>query len=684
MKKILWMRIVPFLCVFLAVQARLVALPQEPPKEAKAQPAGWTPAEMMKVKSVGDVRVSPDGRRVVFTVTQPVMAGEKSEMLTHIHMANAYGSISFQFTYGEKSCNNPQWSPDGHWIAFASRRTEKNNLWLIRADGGEAEQLTDLKSDAGGFHWSPDGQWIAFVMPDSPTEAEEKAKKEKNDAKVVDENLKMNRLWVVPIEKDAEGKRAPRQLTKGDFSVGGSFNDQDFDWSPDGKTIVFTRTPTPRVNDWPLASISTVDVATGEVKPLARTGAAETSPLYSPDGRWIAYVATDIPPTWGFSSTIFVVLATGGKPRELAETFDRQPTLAGWSADGKSVYCSEVRGTVTRLSALPVDGGAPVDLDAGDRVLGTVNLNSSRMMAGFTAQTAEHAPEAYVTRLDRFAPVQVSRANVDLPHHPLGHTEVVRWKSSDGTEVEGLLTYPVGYEKGKHYPLVMVIHGGPTGVFVQSFIANRSLYPTAAFAAQGYAVLRANPRGSSGYGKKFRYANYKDWGGGDYRDLMAGVDKVIATGVADPERLGVMGWSYGGYMTSWIITQTKRFKAASVGAGVTNLVSFTGTADIPGFIPDYMGAEFWDNLEIYRAHSAMYNIKGASTPTLIQHGEADERVPISQGYELYNALKRQGVTVKMVTYPRTPHGPREPKLVLDVGQRNVEWFAKQLGASATH
>src|SRR3989441_6693119 len=171
-------------------------------------------------------------------------------------------------------------------------------------------------------------------------------------------------------------------------------------------------------------------------------------------------------------------------------------------------------------------------------------------MAGFTAQPADHAPEVYVTRLDRFAPVQVSRANADLPHHPLGHTEVVRWKSSDGMEIEGLLTYPIGYEKGKHYPLVLVIHGGPTGVFVQSFIANRSLYPTAAFAAQGYAVLRANPRGSSGYGKKVRYANYKDWGGGDYQDLMAGVDKVIAMGVADPERLGVMGWSYGGEMTS--------------------------------------------------------------------------------------------------------------------------------------
>src|SRR6185369_12612220 len=178
--------------------------------------------------------------------------------------------------------------------------------------------------------------------------------------------------------------------------------------------------------------------------------------------------------------------------------------------------------------------------------------------------------------------------------------------------------------------------------------------PVAAFAAKGYAVLRPNPRGSSGYGAKFRYANYGDWGGGDFRDLMTGVDHVIKMGVADPERLGVMGWSYGGFMTSWTITQTKRFRAASVGAGVTNLMSFTGTADIPGFLPDYFQGEFWDNLELYRAHSAMFQVKGVTTPTLILHGENDVRVPVSQGYELYNALKRQKVPVRMVTYPRQP------------------------------
>jgi dipeptidyl aminopeptidase/acylaminoacyl peptidase len=213
-------------------------------------------------------------------------------------------------------------------------------------------------------------------------------------------------------------------------------------------------------------------------------------------------------------------------------------------------------------------------------------------------------------------------------------------------------------------------------VFTRAFTAGPTPYPVAGFADRGYAVLRANVRGSSGYGFDFRNANYRDWGGGDYQDIMSGVDAVIARGVADPERLGVMGWSYGGFMTSWIITQTQRFKAASVGAGVTNLMSFTGTADIPSFIPDYFGGEFWTDggLDKWRAHSAMFHVDKVATPTLVQHGESDLRVPVSQGYELYNALKRRGVKTRMVVYPRQPHGIQEPKLMLDALNRNLEWF----------
>jgi len=268
----------------------------------------------------------------------------------------------------------------------------------------------------------------------------------------------------------------------------------------------------------------------------------------------------------------------------------------------------------------------------------------------------------------------VSTANAEHAALPIGRTEVVTWTSTDGRKIEGLLHYPVGYQAGRQVPLILNVHGGPAGVFQHTFVGGRGSYPLASFMARGYAVLRPNPRGSSGYGVEFRQANIKDWGGKDYDDLMAGVDRVIAMGVADPARLGVMGWSYGGYMTSTIITRTNRFKAASSGAPVTNLMSFNGTADIPSFVPDYFGAEFWNDPAVYARHSPMFNISHARTPTLVQHGENDIRVPIAQGYELYTALKRQGVPTRMLVLPRQPHGILEPKLQVVTMQSNLDWF----------
>ena len=637
----------------------------------------WTPELELKVKAVGAVRVSPDGKKVVYTVSSPVMTADKSEFVTQIWLANTDGSDPVQLTYAEKSSDNPRWSPDGRMLAFTSGRSGKTNLYALRVAGGESEQLTDVKSGVGNFAWSPDGTRIAFVLRDAPTDDEEKGNKGKDDWKWIDENVKLNRLNVVNVQKDANGKRDLRVLSK-EGNIEG-----DFDWSPDGKTIVFTRTKTPKVDYWPSADLFAVDVYSGTIKPLATTNAAESGPAFSPDGKSISFLISDDPPRWAGYRRIAVIPAEGGAPRLLAETFDAQPGVIDWSSDGKRLYFVETRGTVSRLATIDVASGAVTDLNKGNEVLGAVSFNNSRNMIGFTMQSSDKAPEAFVTSVQRFAPVQVSRANAEFPKLPVGKTEVVKWKSTDGQEIEGLLTYPVGYRQGTRVPLLLVIHGGPAGVFTQQFVAGRGPYPIASFSASGYAVLRPNPRGSSGYGQKFRFANIKDWGGGDYQDLMTGVDHVIAMGVADPERLGVMGWSYGGFMTSWVITQTKRFKAASAGAAVTNLMSFIGTADIPSFIPDYFGGQPWENLEIYRTHSAMFNAKGVSTPTLIQHGEADERVPISQGYEFYNALKVQNVPVRMITFPRMPHGLTEPKMVLKSKQTNMEWFEKYLRAGAT-
>jgi dipeptidyl aminopeptidase/acylaminoacyl peptidase len=659
--------------------ATCILLSAAPFSAADQKPSAWTCELMFKAKGVGDVAVSPDGKKVAYTVSVAVMEGEKSEWLSQIHVSEVDSGRTVQLTRGEKSSTNPAWSPDGEWIAFLSPRAgPKANLWRIPVAGGEAEQLTDEKGGLTAFQWSPDGSQIAFLMTDARSDSEEKAEREKRDAFVVNENFKRSRLYVIPTAANAEGKRPERRLTGGDFHVGGLLGGRNFDWSPDGTRIVFTHQPTSLVDDWQKTDLSIAEVATARVTPLVATEAAETQPVFSPDGKLIAYAASEMPPQWAFASRVFVVKSNGQESRPLAETFDLKPAIVGWSKSGESVLVSEVRRTVNHFGRLPLDGSPEVDLSPPAFSVMQPALNFSRTHVGLVSEAPERAPEVFVSLVSNCQPRQVGAVQ-ELPSIPLGKTSVVRWTSTDGREIEGLLTLPVGYQTGEKAPLLVVVHGGPTGVFTEGCIVGRAPYPIAVFASKGYAVLRCNVRGSSGYGREFRYANYNDWGGGDYRDIISGVDALIEQGIADADRLGIMGWSYGGYMTSWVITQTKRFKAASVGAGVTNLMSFTGTADINDFIPDYMGGEYWEQFDRWQARSAMFHIKGVATPTLIQHGDKDARVPISQGYELYNALRRQGVPVKMVVYPRQPHGLQEPKHQLDAMQRNVEWFDHWLG-----
>lgn len=635
----------------------------------------WTPEMQINTKAVGSPRVSPDGKRVVYTVSDAVMTADKSEYVSQIWMATSDGKENYQVTFGDKSSANPKWSPDGSAIAFTStRKDNKNNLFVLRLFGGEAEPLTDVKSGIGNFEWSPDGKWIAYSMSDAKSEDEEKNDKARNDFRWVDENFKLARLYVIPVEKDASGKREVKKLTSDDRQV------NDFNWSPDGKTIIFSHVKSPAVNDWPSADISLVDVATAKVAPFATTAAAETSPLYSPDGKWIVATVSDMPVRWAGNDRIAVYPASGGSPKVLPLSHDGQPNVLGWMPDSNKIMFTETKGTGTALFEADVAANTVTEDNYQNAAIGQVSMTriGPAFALSMVVQKTDAPQEVFALSPGARGLTQISHANDSVAKTPVGKTEIIKWKSKDGREIEGLLTYPTGYVAGTKVPMILNIHGGPTGVFVQSYIGGRGVYPLAAFASRGFAILRANPRGSSGYGTEFRYANIKDWGGMDYQDLMTGVDKVIEMGVADPERLGVMGWSYGGYMTSWIITQTHRFKAASAGAPVTNLMSFNGTADIPNFVPDYFGGQAWEIPEVYAKHSAMFNIKGVTTPTLIEQGDADVRVPISQGYELYNALKQQGVPTRMLVLPRQPHGPTEPRMQLAAMQANLDWFEKYL------
>jgi len=471
-----------------------------------AQSTAWDPELQIKIKAVASPRVSPDGKRILYTVSEAVTTPEKSEYVSQIWMASIDNKQNIQITFGEKSSTNPKWSPDGQWIAFTSNRKDnKNNLYLLSLNGGEAEPLTDVKSGVTNFEWSPDGRSIAFTMADPKTEEEEKNDKAKNDFRWVDENLKMSRLYVLNIQKDAGGKREPRKLTTDNYNVG------DFDWSPDGAHIAFSHTKSPVANDWTSADVSILEITTGNVTVLANTPAAENSPTYSPDGKSIAILVSDNPPRWAQSGLIQVFATNGGQPKSFAASYDGQPDIGGWSADGKRIYFSEAKGTGTQIYALDVGANRIEEVKTSSAVFTGIDLNRSGTMFGFVRQTPDTPGDAYVASVSDFNPIQVSRVNADLKIPALGRTEVIRWKSKDGKEVEGLLTYPVGYQNGQRVPLILNVHGGPAGVFQQTFIGGRGVYPLATFASRGYAILRANPRGSSGYGTEFRRANIRDW-----------------------------------------------------------------------------------------------------------------------------------------------------------------------------
>jgi dipeptidyl aminopeptidase/acylaminoacyl peptidase len=624
--------------------------------------------DLMKIAAVGGAKLSPGGTLIAYTVSETKMEKDKEwKAVTQVWVVPVTGGKARQYTRGEKSATAPEWSPDGRLLGFLSDREKdgERQVWMMMADGGEAWAVTAHKGGVSGFKFSPDGKQLLLSAADQPSKDEEDRKKVKDDTMVIDQDIKMIHLWRWDIEKKEE-----KRLTDGAFTV------SDPQWSPDGTRVSYTTRPTPKADDGSLSDIWVLTIASGEKKKLVGEAGSDDSARWSPDGKWIAYTGGPDESGGVTQTNLYVAPAAGGTPKQLAAKFDLNVGTPVWSRDGRRIYFSTNVLEAIELYFIDVATGEARQVSRRGASTGITDFTPDGKTFVGTVSSPGRPPEVYKANAVFSSFDLLTDHNSWLKDYALAETEVVKWKSKDGTEIEGLLTKPVGYEAGKKVPLLLNPHGGPTGSSINNFNGTVQV-----LAANGFAVLQPNFRGSTGKSLAFAQANKNTWGKGDYEDCMTGVDAMIASGVADPDRLGAFGWSYGGYLTFWILTQTDRFKAVSPGAGLSNIYSMYSQNDIQRYLRwFYSDKAPWDATELYWGRSPMNYVKNVKTPTMIMHGQVDTRVPIAQAQEFYMALKEMKVPVEFVVYPRENHGFTEPRHQMDRVRRYVKFFAKYLKA----
>ena len=674
--------------------------------------------DLLSLRQVAQPELSPDGRAVLYTVRAwedgtGKDAGKKNSR-THVWRVNSDGTGQRQLTFSEQGESEPAWSPDGSLISFVSARGADSagddgpraEIWIMPSDGGEAWKLTDAKESVAAYAWSPDGTKIAYVSRDPLSKEREDKRKRRDDAMVFEGDFRMSHLWVIEVNAGLKGPRynsAIEVVSDPALTVRGEPS-----WSADSLRIAFAAAPTTMIRD----DRSDVYIVTHGQKSLDRITTnlgPDTDPVWSPDGGTIAYLASPnagaalgdgIPlQRVGNEHLMLYTVATKQTKDVSRADFDYSPGGLRWTPDSR-----EILFTAGAKTASDVFGYAPAAGKYGRYTDGkVVRLGSvGKGGAALVMESSSEPGEIYLARLkpdtttvrlkpdttydftaaDFAGARRLTDTNPAARAFELGTSEVISWKS-DGFTIEGVLLLPVNYQPGKRYPLLVVAHGGPTGAYTDSY---RVGYGDGGqnWAGEGWAVLYPNPRGSSNYGEKFMQANFDDWGGGDYRDIMAGVDAVVAKGIADPEKMAFMGWSYGGYMTCWVVSQTSRFKAAMMGAGITDVPSMYNTNDIPNYLGTFFGGiPSKSTMALYAGRSGITYVDKVTTPLLILHGGSDTRVPIGQPMEFYRALKDRGKTVELVFYPREGHGFTEYYHQLDRLERQHEWITRYtLGAGA--
>lgn len=665
--------------------------------------------EALSLKLLRSSKISPDGRFVVYSLRETNWKG--NEFISQLWLVNVSNDKSFQLTRGKKSAGSTEWSPDGRWVAFTAERElsaiepppppEKKEeskdakkedsggdgkpadkqIWLISPDGGEAWQLTKSETDVDDFHWSKDGKSIVFAANPPESKSSKDRKEKYSDYDVIEKDYRQDQLWMVDVSAATKDfvPVAARQLT-----ADASLNVNSFAWSHDGTRVAFSATHNPLLAFGVDEDIYLLDLAhNNAVSKIVALPGPDSAPMFSPDDKQLSFYTSFAQPYYYYAnghiasvdvaSVVAKAAATPADVRDLTPKFDEDVQPLDWGPDG-IYFVANLKTTAHVFRVDPSTLKIQRITSPDDLILEQVSFTPDFKSLAFITEDPAHMTELYVSPTAPFAPRKLTDLTSQVKNWNLGTVEVVSWKSTDGAAIEGILHKPADYNPARKYPLLVMIHGGPTGTSYPTLSPDEYAYPIQTFISKGSLVLEPNYRGSAGYGAEFRALNVRNLGVGDMWDVMSGVDYLIGKGIVDSALMGSMGWSEGGYISAFLTTHTDRFKAISVGAGISDWTTYYANTDITPFTPQYLHATPWDDPEVYAKTSPITTIKQAKTPTLIQQGSNDKRVPVPNSFELYRGLQDQHVPVRLILYNGFGHGINKPKSLLALQQSNLDWF----------